>query len=118
MDLEVELDILRYLIEQISYIEKYTAGCDEHLFLRSDVIKDAVLTRLMVLGEYSGRVDKELKDRFSDVEWQLLKAARNYYAHAYNGVDWLMVWEVIELILPGLKIKFAKIIDTLESNLN
>jgi uncharacterized protein with HEPN domain len=80
-------------------------------------VKDAVLTRLIVLGEYSVRVDNGLKSRFSDVEWQLLKAARNYYAHAYNSIDWLRVWEVVEIWIPELKIKIERIVDTLENEI-
>jgi len=75
-----------------------------------EMVKDATLTRLMVLGEYSAHINDELKDRFSDIQWQLIKAARNYYAHVYRGVDWLMVWEVVKTELPTLKIKLEHII--------
>jgi len=110
MDTYREIEMLRYLLEQISVIESYTKGLGEDEFLRHDMVKDATLMRLMVLGEYSAHINDELKDRFSDIQWQLIKAARNYYAHVYRGVDWLMVWEVVKTELPTLKIKLEHII--------
>ena len=114
MDRSKEIQLLAYLLENIEIIEEYCSGHDEEAFLRDGKTRDAVLTRLIVLGEYSIRLDDELKERFSEVQWQLIKAARNYYAHVYNGIDWLRVWSVVENELPGLKSKIENIIVILE----
>lgn len=118
MDRQDHLEILNYLIRQIEVIQKYTEGLDEELFLRDDLVKDASLMRLLVLGEYSSKLEDDLKDRFSEVQWQMIRAARNYYAHAYKGVDWRLVWETIDGDLPGLKQRFEHIIEVLEGENN
>jgi len=79
-----EIEILRYLIEQIESIENFNSGYDEEMFLRNDLIKNASLMKLLVLGEYSTHIDDRLKSRFNDIQWQLIKQARNYYAHVYR----------------------------------
>ena len=63
-------------------------------------------------------MDDTLKTRFTEVQWQLIKAARNYYAHVYKGVDWRMVWEVVNQELPGLKPKIENIISIMEKENN
>ena len=55
----------------------------------------------------------DLQNKFTDVEWQLLKSTRNYYVHVYRGVDWIRVWETIEKDIPLLKIKIEKILSHL-----
>lgn len=118
IDFLKEIEILYYLIEQICAIESFNAGFDEEMFLRNDLVKNASLMKLLVLGEYTTHIDDRLKSRFSEVEWQLIKKARNYYAHVYRGVDWLKVWETINKDIPALKIKMEGIIQSLEKENN
>ena len=118
MDIFRETGILKYLLEQLSDIERFTEGYDEDEFLRDDLVKNATLMKLIVFGEYASRVDDNLKSRFSEIQWQLIKAARNYYAHVYRGIDWIRVWEVIKQELPGLIPKIENIIEVLKKEEN
>jgi uncharacterized protein with HEPN domain len=70
--------------------------------------------KLLVIGEYSSKISDNQKNRFSDIEWQLLKAARNYYAHAYGEITWVRVWETLNEDIPELKKKIENIIEVLE----
>jgi uncharacterized protein with HEPN domain len=106
-----DLDILEFLIDSINHLESYIENVDEESFLRNEEKKDACLTRIVVLGEYSARISDELKNKFSDIEWQLMKATRNYFVHVYRGIDWRRVWETLQSDIPGLKIKIEKIIN-------
>lgn len=118
LDLIKEIEILKYLIEQVDAIQSFTRGFDEDMFFRNDLVKNASLMKLMVLGEYSAHVDERLKSRFTEIQWQLIKAARNYYAHAYRGVNWSRVWDVIEQEVPTLKPRIEYIIEVLEKENN
>ena len=118
IDLLKEIEILNYLIEQINTIERFIEGFDEDRFLRDELVKNASLMKLMVLGEYSTHVDDQLKSRFEEVQWQLIKQARNYYAHVYRGVDWRKVWETVSTDIPALKTKMQRIIESLEKEQN
>ena len=69
-----------------------------------------------MLGEYSARISDSLKEKFTDVEWQLMKSTRNYYVHVYRGIDWRRVWETIEKDIPDLKIKIEKILSVCTPN--
>jgi len=96
-----------------STFRKVTLGTDEDDFLRNEEKKDACLTRIVMIGEYSARISDDLKNKFTDVECQLMKSTRNYYVHVYRGIDWLRVWETIKKDIPPLKIKIEKILSQL-----
>ena len=119
-DLEIrkEIEILRYLLEQIDAIERFTEGFDGDRFLRDDLVKNATLMKLLVFGEYSSHLNNELKNRFTEIQWQFIKAARNYYAHAYKGIDWNTVWGVVVEEIPTLRPKIENIIVILEKEEN
>lgn len=106
-----DIPYLNLLIESIDKIFDYLKGCTEHEFYNDDQKKDACLTRLIVIGEYGSKISEALRKNFSEVEWQQIKAARNFYVHLYNHIDWTKVWDTIHLDLPGLKIKLEKIIN-------
>ena len=108
-----DLDYLEFLLECINHLQNYTDKIDEDSFLRNEEKKDACLTRIVMIGEYSARISDDLKDKFTDVEWQLMKSTRNYYVHVYRGIDWLRVWETIQKDIPPLKIKVEKILSQL-----
>jgi uncharacterized protein with HEPN domain len=108
-----DLDYLEFLLTCIDHLESYTNNVDEDSFLRNEEKKDACLTRIVMIGEYSARISDDLKDKFTDVEWQLMKSTRNYYVHVYRGVDWRRVWETIQKDIPPLKIKVEKILSQL-----
>lgn len=105
-----DLDFLEFLIDCINHLERYTNNIDEDDFLRNEEKKDACLTRLIMIGEYSSKISDELKSSFSEIEWQLMKSTRNYYVHVYRGIDWRRVWETLQSDIPVLKIKVEKIL--------
>ena len=66
-----------------------------------------------MIGEYSARISDNLKNKFTDIEWQLMKATRNYYVHVYKGIDWKRVWETIQTDIPVFENKVENILSQL-----
>ena len=105
---EPYLVLIKTSIEQIF---DYIGASDKQSFLNDDMLKDACLTRLIVIGEYSVKVSPLTKDKFPEVEQQEMKVARNFYVHAYGQVNWNLVWETIHQYLPLLQLKIERIIE-------
>ena len=106
-----ELPYLKLAIESIDKIFDYLKGCTEDEFYRNDQKKDACLRRLIVIGEYGSKISESIRKEFSEIEWQQIKAAGNFYVHLYNHIDWTKVWDTIHVDLPGLKIKLENILN-------
>ena len=62
----------------------------------------AVIREFEVIGEAVGNIPDEVKQRYSDVEWQDIKDFRNLLIHEYFGVDLEIVWKSIQEDLPVL----------------
>jgi uncharacterized protein with HEPN domain len=69
----------------------------------------AVIREFEVIGEAVGNIPGEVKQRYSDVEWQDIKDFRNLLIHEYFGIDLEIVWKIIQEDLPTL-IKAVKTI--------
>ncbi len=84
------------------YINIYAQNYNEENFFQNAILKDACLMQLINLGEYVSKISDESKEN-SSIDWNTIKAARNYYAHAYDYINWVRIWEVLKLHLPILK---------------
>ena len=91
-------------------------GFDEDNFLRDTLVKSGVLLQLIVIGEYGSKISEKLRGKFTDVEWHQIRAARNFYVHVYNRVDWIKVWDTVTSDVPELKKKIQYILEEISED--
>jgi uncharacterized protein with HEPN domain len=77
---------------------------------RRDSKTDAVLTKIIVIGEAAALVPAEVQDRHTEVPWRKLKGLRNVIVHQYDRVDVGIVWNVIHSDLPPLAPLLEKVV--------
>ena len=52
------IDYLGHILEAIERIQRYTEECDEATYLRSEMLQDAVIRNLEVIGEASRNIEQ------------------------------------------------------------
>lgn len=107
-------DYLGHILAAIERIERHTANVDELGFLSSELIQDAVIRNLEVIGEAANniqRADAAFAAAHSEIPWQVMYTMRNRLSHGYDKVDFEMVWKTICNDLPDLytRVKAASI---------
>ncbi len=98
-------DYLGHILLAIERIERHTADVDEMAFLSSELIQDAVIRNLEIMGEAANNVlreDASFATKHAEIPWQVMYAMRNRLAHAYDKVDMEIVWKTIQRDLPEL----------------
>ncbi|MBK9750160.1 MAG: DUF86 domain-containing protein [Anaerolineae bacterium] len=99
---------LRDLLEQIGDIEAFTtAGRDA--FFKDRKTQKAVIRSYEIIGEIVKRLPSDLLTPYLDVEWQRIKAFRDFLIHNYDRVAPALVWEAVEK-LPILKSAVADLL--------
>ena len=66
---------------------------------------------LLVIGEESKHLDLALKNSYPNVPWRNIAGMRNFLAHNYRGIDYDLVYEVINTYLPKLKDALIEMVD-------
>jgi uncharacterized protein with HEPN domain len=100
------LDYLAHILEAITRIGRYTEDLDEVAFLKDELIQDAVIRNLEIIGEASSNIDKhypEFAEHHSEVPFASAYEMCNALAHGYFKVDFEIVWKTIERDLPMLE---------------
>jgi uncharacterized protein with HEPN domain len=104
---------LEDIIESIQKIKIYTSGLSLDDFLKDDKTIDAVIRNFEIIGEASNRIPDEIRDKFQLVNWHRIRGFRNRIVHDYMGIDYEIVWEIIEKDLEELKNKIQQIRDSI-----
>jgi uncharacterized protein with HEPN domain len=71
-------------------------------FLRSKLLRSAILHQLVVIGEASRRLSEEFRGQHPEIPWHQVIALRNFVVHEYDEIDFAIVWNICERHVPEL----------------
>lgn len=78
-------------------------------FKDDELVQDATIRNLEILGEAAKKIPDEIKIAYSDVEWKKVAGLRDILIHDYFGIDTVIIWDVIQNKLPSLQELLRKI---------
>jgi len=91
------------MLEAIEKIERYTHGLSREDLWQDDLVADAVVRNLEVIGEAARHVPETLRAAHPEIDWRRVVGLRNVVVHEYFAIDLDVVWVVVEKHLPKLK---------------
>ncbi|MEL7069243.1 MAG: DUF86 domain-containing protein [Cyanobacteria bacterium J06634_6] len=97
-DLQSLLDMLQSAEVVLAYLE----GMTKDQFYDDEEKQDAVMRRMMVVGEAANRVSEETRLSLTSIRWPKVRGMRNRLVHEYDDIDLAIVWQTAQTILPEL----------------
>jgi uncharacterized protein with HEPN domain len=94
---------LSHMRDAIAKIERYVSATDYETFAGNDMMIDAVIRELEIIGEAARNLSAPFVEEHSDIPWQRIKRMRNVLIHEYFGVNLKVVWDTSHANLPQLK---------------
>ena len=94
-----------YVRDMIGFCEKvetWTEGLDREGFAADELVYDAVLRNLELVGAAAARVPDAIREAHPNVPWRAIVGMRNRLAHDYPGIDDNAIWSVIQDDIPVL----------------
>jgi uncharacterized protein with HEPN domain len=82
------------LVDNARAVLGYLDGVTRERWDTDSMLRDAVLYRMLLLGEIASALPDDLRDRHPEVAWRQIRAFRNLAVHKYFGVDWAVVWKI------------------------
>jgi uncharacterized protein with HEPN domain len=113
------LDYLGHILQAIERIDRYTADMEEVGFLKSELVQDAVIRNIEIVGEASNsilRADAAFAAEHDEIPWQVMYTMRNRVSHGYEQVDLEIVWRTIRGDLPTLYAQVQEVLSDLHRN--
>lgn len=97
------------VLECIRKIETYTKDLSFENFTLNELIQDAVVRNLEIIGEAVKKLPDELKIIRPEIQWRNIAGLRDIIAHDYFGLDYEIVWDVVKNKLPELGSAVAEV---------
>jgi uncharacterized protein with HEPN domain len=97
------------ILTAIDRIVEYTQGYDLADFKRDYRTVDAVIRNFEVIGEAVKNIPSGIKEQNPGVPWNEMYALRNRVSHAYFGIDYEIIWDIIINHLPDNRAQIEKI---------
>jgi uncharacterized protein with HEPN domain len=91
------------MLTAINRIMEYTENYDYTSFKRDYKTVDAVIRNFEIIGEAAKNIPDGIKERYPDVPWDEMYYLRNRISHAYFGIDYEIIWDIITKYLPENK---------------
>ena len=101
---------LQDIKEATAKIEKYTKNLSFQEFKNNDLVIDAVVRNLEIIGEAAKKLPDQAKQKATDIEWKKIAGLRDILIHEYFGVDLEIIWDIIKNKLPELNKKVNQIL--------
>jgi uncharacterized protein with HEPN domain len=104
------LDFLRHILHECDYLMQLKHGRDRAALLDDPTNSRAIVRSLEVIGEAVKKLPMELRNAYPQVAWADMAGMRDVLIHHYFGVDYDIVWEVLEKEIPELQHELQRII--------
>ena len=103
------------MLEAIEKIERYTEYIeDSEEFKGKDIVVDAVLRNLEIIGEAAANIPREIRSKYPEIPWNRVVGLRNVVIHGYFVVDLDIIWVIIKEQLPELKDVLIRMLEEME----
>lgn len=97
------------ILKAIDKIERFIKGMTLTQFKKNELVIDAIVRNLEVIGEASKSIPIAVRRSHPDIPWSQMTGMRNILIHEYFGVDVKIVWHTAKKSLPTLKKQLQKL---------
>ena len=74
------------------------------------MLVEACVFNLSQIGELVRHLDRDFIEQHSNIPWAQMRGLRNRIIHDYEGVNLMLVWEIIKYDIPTLIVKLKEIL--------
>ena len=89
----------------------YTMGKSFDEFIENQMLLDAVVRNLEVIGEATKNIPNDIRQKYPQVEWRKIAGLRDIVIHGYFGIDYEILWDIIQNKIPDLVVKIQEVIE-------
>jgi uncharacterized protein with HEPN domain len=104
-------DYLRHILIEADYLLDRSAHLTVGSFRTDPTVQRAFVRSLEIIGEASKKVSAAFRAVHPEVEWRAMAGMRDRLIHDYFGVDYDLVWDVVQNRIPALRRQIAAILE-------
>lgn len=96
-------DYLKHILAESDYLLGRSDGLSFEAFVADETLRRAFVRSLEIIGEAAKKVPEGYRASHPNVEWRAMAGMRDRLIHDYFGVDFELVWDVVQNRIPALR---------------
>jgi len=104
-----DLAYIEHILDCIRKIKEFTTGLSLKDFSVNELVQDAVIRNIEIIGEASKKISSDTKQIYYEIPWKEIAGMRDKLIHDYLGVDFEVVWRTITEDIPTLEKQIKEI---------
>ena len=109
-DRKDDLVYVEDMLSAIDRINRYCKNIDKDIFSSNEMLQDAIVRNIEIIGEAASKLSEAFTKSHPDIEWRTIIAVRNRLIHAYDTIDYQIVWDAISTDIPVLENKLRQLL--------
>lgn len=97
-----DLEYLKHIEEALKNVLHFSTGKSIEDILNNEMLSYAIIRGFEIMGEASGKISKEAREKYPQLPWKDMINMRNRLIHNYFDIDHEIIWQTIKQELPGL----------------
>ncbi|MBF2055721.1 MAG: DUF86 domain-containing protein [Cyanobacterium sp. T60_A2020_053] len=89
----------------------YSKHLDYISFAENELVYDAVIKNLQIIGKAVKQIPMEIKDKYRLLKWRNITGLRDIVIHAYFSLEDETIWDIIQSKITPLQITMEYIIN-------
>jgi uncharacterized protein with HEPN domain len=98
-------------LAEADYLMHQGADLTGDRFMTDETLRRAFVRSLEIIGEAAKKIPESFRAQHPGVEWRVMAGMRDRLIHNYFGVDYQLVWDVVQNRIPELRRQIASILD-------
>lgn len=103
-------EYLRHILAEADYLLASKRNVSREDFLGDETLKRAFVRSLEIIGEAAKKLPDEFRAHHPEAEWRAMAGMRDRLIHGYFGVDYDLIWDVVDAKMPALKREIERIL--------
>lgn len=106
------LPFLKHIRDECQYLRSVKESVPDYKdFIADETLKRASVRSIEIIGEASKKIPADFKLKWKTVDWRAIAGMRDRLIHDYMGVDFQIVWDVIQEKIPELLTAIEQILE-------
>jgi uncharacterized protein with HEPN domain len=105
-------DYLQHVLVEADYLLRESAGVTAIEFMANETLQRAFVRSLEIIGEATKQIPEDFRRAHSGIDWRGMAGMRDRLIHGYFGVDYAIVWDVVQNHIPVVQREVRSILQS------